>query len=111
MLLDVMERFALLALLPQQGDFTTLKIVRETREELSFTEEENAILDFQSHDDGRVTWNADADPHREFRFGQKAARIIQDALEKADKQSKLTLQQLPLYEKFMESEQRLEVVN
>ncbi|KKL11469.1 hypothetical protein LCGC14_2545550, partial [marine sediment metagenome] len=40
MLLNVKQRLLLLNILPDQGDYITLKIIREQQERLSFSEEE-----------------------------------------------------------------------
>ena len=100
MQLTVQERFALLSLLPQAGDFTTLRVVRELREGLSFSDEEHKALAFEFDDHDRVRWNFAADPLKEFEFGWKQEKVIRDALEKASKDKKLTLEQLSTYEKF-----------
>ena len=101
--LRVLERLSLLALLPNEGDFTTLRIVRELRERLSFTEEEHKGLDFRRTDSGEVEWKAAADPEREFEFSPLELSIITEALKKADKAKKLTLDHMSVYEKFMEA--------
>jgi hypothetical protein len=41
------ERFNLLSLLPKEGDYTTVKILRKLRETLSPDEKENEEYDFQ----------------------------------------------------------------
>lgn len=46
--LDVLERLKLLELLPREGTFTNLKLLRETKEALSFTEDENLALQFRT---------------------------------------------------------------
>ena len=99
MQLGVVDRFAILNVLPEHGDFTTLKIVRELREQLSFTEEEHARLDFQQTEDGRTVWRENLE--REYDFGKKAEGIIRDALSRANKQNKLTIDHLNVYEMFV----------
>ena len=102
MQLTVQDRFALLNLLPTQGDFSTLKVIRELRESLSFSDEEHEILKFQVREGDQVTWEGDADPLKEFDFGWKQLEIIRDALKRADKDKKLKLEQVTIYERFME---------
>ena len=99
-LLNVQERFALLNLLPTQGDFVTLRVVRELREALSFSDEEHERLQFKWVDDGRVTWETSADAGEEFDFGWKQMQIINETLEKADTEKRLKLDELSVYEKF-----------
>ena len=101
MILTVSDRFALLNLLPQQGDFTTLKMVRELREDLSFSEEENEALKFVATEEGRVTWAVAGEPNKDFDFSPLQNKLICEALDKADKGKKLSLENLSLYERFM----------
>lgn len=96
--LTVKDRFALLSILPEKGDFTTLKVVRELRETLSFTEEEHAAFGFRSEGE-MIFWAGN--PEREFAFLPKAAALIVDALKKADAGKSLTDDMVDVYEKFM----------
>jgi len=48
MKLSVFERLNCLSILPVEGSFFTLKIMRKLREDLSFSEEENKLLDFKT---------------------------------------------------------------
>lgn len=106
MKLNVFERLNLLSILPREGDFITLKILRELREDLSFSEEENAKLDFKQLDDGRVSWNNKVakDLIKDVKIGRKAESIIREELEKLNSQKKLKDIHLELYEKFVEDE-------
>ena len=58
---SVFDRFALLQLLPDKGNFVTLRVIHELQQELSLSEEEisafEVIVDNAS---GRVTWNQQA---------------------------------------------------
>src|SRR5207247_9230228 len=56
---SVQERLILLSILPAEGDLTTLRIVRGLREQLSFSEEEHALLKFNQAEN-RVAWDAEA---------------------------------------------------
>ncbi len=61
--LGVLERMTLLNILPKEGTFLNLKLVRVKREELSFTEEENRRLQFrqiQQGDQQMLQWNLNA---------------------------------------------------
>lgn len=100
--LGVMERIVLLSILPKEGDYTTLKLMREMREDLSFTEEEHKQLAFEQAG-GQVRWNADnaAKLGKAFRFGEKQKEIIAAALKRLDEQKKLQDEHFTLYEKFV----------
>lgn len=56
MLLSILERMLLGQVLPKEGSLTNLKLLREAREGLSFTEKENQILNFQQEED-QVRWD------------------------------------------------------
>lgn len=99
--LNVLERLLLLNILPAEGDFTTIKIVRTLREELSFTEEEHERLQVNVSD-GKVQWDMGKEVLRNFVFGNKARDLISEDLKKLNVEKKLTEQHLSLYEKFVE---------
>jgi hypothetical protein len=103
MRLTVLERIVLLGVLPGEGNFITLKIVRQLREALSFTEEELKDLSLQQVGE-QVTWNAAAaDPEgTEISIGEKATDLIVESLKKLNEENKLTQQHFSLYEKFVE---------
>lgn len=102
MKLMVMERILLLGILPNEGNFVTLKIVRKLREDLSFSEEEIKRLSIRQEDE-RILWNAAAeDPEgAEIPIGEKAADVVVEALKKLDREEKLTEQLLSVWEKFV----------
>ena len=102
MQLGVFDRLILLNILPKEGDFTTLKIVRKLREDLSFTEAEHKALQFVQ-EEGNVKWQSEADIPTEIAIGEKAMGIIKDVLKKLDKDKKLSEQHYNIYEKFVES--------
>lgn len=99
--LNVLERLALLNILPNQGDSTTLKIVRELREELSFSEEEHKELNFR-RDGGKTRW-ADSELIKDVKTGPKATVIIMETLENLEKAKVLPAEALSLYERFVET--------
>ena len=99
MKLNVLERIMLLDVLPKEGSFVTLKIVRDLRSDLSFSEEEHKKFKFVESQ-GRVNWNPAAEQFKEVHIGEKATDIIVEALKKLDKEKKLTEGHLTLFEKF-----------
>jgi len=101
MKLDVAERINLLSILPQEGSFLTLKIIRELRETLSFTEKEHKTLQFKQLEDGRVSWNTKAAKEKDIEIGKKAKSIIKEKLAELDEQKKLKDNHFSLYEKFI----------
>lgn len=105
MLLFVPDRLRLQEVLPQEGNVITLRIVRELREALSFTEEEIKRLDLREQDVNGVaalTWTQEADLGKEVAIGEVAHDIIVKSLRKLDQQQRLKDCHLPLWERFVE---------
>jgi len=102
--LTVLERLVLLSILPKEGDFTTLKLVRKLRENLSFDEGEHEKLKFVQDGD-QVRWNESALSPKHVAIGEKMSDLIRDALKKLNDEKKLREEHFSLYEKFVESKQ------
>lgn len=100
--LKVFERLILLNTLPKEGDFLTLKIIRDLKGDLSFSEEEHKALQFKQ-EDGKMLWQAEADKPKEITIGEKAKEIIRNRLKELNEQKKLKEEHLPIYEKFVEA--------
>jgi hypothetical protein len=103
MVLQVRERLILLSILPNQGDFTTLKIVRKLREDLSFSEDEHALLKFQNDSAREMTlWDLQGEKsvQKDVDLGDKAKDIIRESLVKLSNEKKLLIDHMDLYEKF-----------
>jgi len=98
--LSVFDRLILLNILPKEGDFTTLKIIRKLREDLSFSEDEHKCLEFKQ-DGGNIQWKQEGDIPKEITIGEKATDIITDVLKKLNTEKKLQDQHFGLYEKFI----------
>ena len=100
--LTVPERLTLLNILPKEGDFTTIKLMRKLRESLSFDEDELKIIQFVQDGD-QVTWNVAgaASIMKQCQIGEKMADTIRDTLKKLNDEKKLTEQHFSIYEKFV----------
>jgi len=98
--LSVKDRLVLLNILPEQSSLATIRIVRELREELSFSEEEHAATNMRNVDDGRLMWDEGRVPDKAIEVGPKAAGVIRDALAKLDKSDELTMDHLDLCDEF-----------
>ena len=99
--LTVLERIVLLRVLPAEGDFTTLKIVRKLREALSFSEDEHKEFGIEVVD-GLIRWDAAKDVAKEIPVGEKATDLIVSSLKELNTEKKLTDEHFSLYEKFVE---------
>jgi len=99
--LNLMERFLVLQLLPKENNFATLKIVRLLQERLSPSEDE--FKEFEVKQEGeKITWNIKGNEEREIEIGAKAHDMICDALKDLDKDKKLALSHISIYDKFVE---------
>ena len=95
------ERFAVLGILPNEGTFATLKIIRKLREQLSLTEDEIKEYNVRQ-EENNLMWDASkALDEKEFEFGEFSEDLIVKKLKEIDKDEKLTEQQYPIYEKFI----------
>ena len=100
MKLNVFERLMLLSVLPQEGNFVTLKVLRILKSNLALSEKE--LKDFEVIQEGeQVKWNTKGNEEIEIEIGEKATDIVIEALKQLDKEKKLTEQYFSLYEKFV----------
>jgi len=128
--LEVFERLVLMNILPKEGDFITLKLVRKLREALAFNEKEIAEINFRNHWScpkcqkveiagempkcpdcdiymqlgGQVTWDDDKAKKvvKDVFMGAKMLVLCESTLKKLSDESKLTDQHMSLYAKFVE---------
>lgn len=107
MKLTVSERFVLLGILPPEGNFVTLRVIRELQKNLSFSEEE--IKDYSikiGFDKGTSTAKWDVvkgNVAKEVKIGEMATQLIVDQLKKLDKEKRLKPIMMTIYEKFVEN--------
>lgn len=103
MKLSVLERLMALGVLPKEGDYVTLNVIRKAQEMLSFTDEEIKKYGFKQEQD-KTQWDITAEQITDLRLGAKAISLIGEELEKLDKDKKLTPQHMTIYEKFVEKQ-------
>lgn len=103
MKLNLFERFKLLEILPQQGNFVTLKIVRQLREDLSPSEGEYKEYEIKLLDEGRkVKWNPEkAQKEKDIAMGDVAKEVIVTALKTLNDKNELKGEYFTVYEKFI----------
>ncbi len=100
MILNVHERLLVLGVLPKETNYVNLKILDELRMNLSYSEDEQEEWKIDINKETQIVkWkeNGEAD----IPIGEKATGIIVDQLRKLDKQDKLTLSLMSVYEKFI----------
>lgn len=100
MKLSVLDRLVASNLLPTEGSFTNLKLIRVAKETLSFNEKENKLLQFKQTGD-QVVWNQTVVVEKEVEIGEVVSLIIMEALKKLDSEGKLKEEHISLYEKFI----------
>jgi len=104
--LGLFPRLVCMGLLPQEGSFATLKIVRELQMQLAPSDEEYKAAGLK---DDLLTGGVTVDPEKgwdkvedkEIVFGEIGKALIVSALKKLDEEEKLTQQHFELYEKFV----------
>jgi len=114
MKLNIAERILLgNVLASQEGNFTTLKLVRDVRGALSFKDDEVKKLNFVQVGN-QINWNVEAAieiGEVEIPIGDAVIDIIKKILTNLNDQAKLTEQHFSLYEKFIvDEETNLKVV-
>ena len=105
--LTLVERMALLNILPQQGSITTLRILRDLKGELSFSEEElkdyGITTQILASGDAAIKWENEFNfETKDIVIGEAAHGIIVGQLQQLDRQGLLREQALTLWEKFVE---------
>ena len=105
MLLEVKDRFVLLGVLPQQGNFLDIRIIADLRKELSFSEKEHSDFGFKTNGEGAgqtVSWNEKKAKAKEVSIGARATILIENGLKKLNDENKLTIDHIDLYARFIE---------
>lgn len=103
MTLSVVERLAILSILPKEGSITTLRIIRDLQKELSFTEEEYDRLQMTFAPDGRYEWKQQFDTGKDIEIGPVASGLIRKGFEAISDTESMNILYLPIYERFEEA--------
>jgi hypothetical protein len=103
MKLRVIERAIALSLLPEQGDFSTLKIIQEAKLNLALKESEIEEFAFKI-EEGQMKWNLKGEEEREIELSKTAIQLIAEKLLDLDAKKELKPAQLSTYEKFVVKE-------
>ncbi len=106
MKLSVLDRVSLLNILPREGDITSLRLVRETRENLSFSETERAELQFKTFPTGHMKWKDNGNIEKDIELGDTVIGMIVVALKTLNEKKELLEEYLDLYERFVEGKEK-----
>ncbi len=101
MLLTIKYRLLLMNILPDNGNYDTLKIVRKQQELLGISEEEHKRLNVRREGD-LIQWDESQDEPVEIEIGEVAGHIIKRELTRLDSEGQLQMEFLPLYEYFVD---------
>jgi len=108
--LSIKNRIMTFGLLPETGNIQTVKMVRELREELAFTEEENEKYNLNiSPQDGSYKWNKEADEEKNVDFPGVMVEVIKGVLKDMDEKKSLTDNHIDLYDIFVDAGEDTEV--
>ena len=98
----VKERILLVGMLPPQGNFQTIKLLRVLREALAFTEQENKDFEIVTNPNGTVNWDGKkGKATKEVLVGDVMFNVIQGILKDMDEKKQLTENHVELYEMFI----------
>jgi hypothetical protein len=103
MLLTIKYRLLLMNILPDEGNYDTLKIVREQQDHLGISEEEHKRLKVR-REGSIIQWDESQDAPVEIEIGEVAGHIIKRELTRLDSEGLLQMEFLSLYEYFVEGE-------
>lgn len=102
--LNLAERLVLMQILPKEGSFVTLKILRDLNSKLGVNSEEYTEFEIKEDKESQqVFWGQKGNEEKEFEFGEKENDLISESLEKLDKEKKLEQKHFTLYEKFVKN--------
>ena len=101
--LEVGERFVVMQLLPEKANFRNMKLIRELKEALVLTSEEEKAVKLIQHDDGRIEWKGDLakETIAEIGFDPTMMALVIAALEKLEKAEEIEQKHVSVYEKFV----------
>ena len=99
MKLNVGERLMVISVIPKEGDFVTIRMVRGLISKLGLSAEE--IQDFEvKSEEGNVMWNAKGSVPLDFEFHYAETDLIKKSLRKLEEEKKLNQDTIGVYEKF-----------
>jgi len=108
--LTIVERISLLDLLPRQGNIVTLRLLADLRKKVALTGEEiekYGVKQIQSEGGGvLVQWAPEFDKMRvDISMSDHEKGIVTRELTRLESAGQLTMNQLPLYEYFIDNKE------
>ena len=102
--LKVLERLVVLNVLPVTGTLINLRLVRELREDLSFSDEENQEMEIRVEGE-QVRWDDAVEAERGLKVVEISSTMLDlvvGAFGALDAEAKLHLEQIGVYERFLQ---------
>ena len=97
--LNVGDRLMVISVLPKEGDFVTIRMIRGLIAKLGLSAEE--ITDFEiKSEEGNVMWNSKGSVVLDFEFHEAEIDLIKKSLKRLEEDKKLTQDTFTVYEKF-----------
>ncbi len=96
------ERMGLLNILPEQGTIATMRVLRQLRDDLGFSEDDTKLAKIRQAD-GKVHWDAECELEKDVSVGDVGRQIILDAVKALDAKGEVTDLTLALFERFDET--------
>lgn len=97
--LNVQERLTLVNLLPEKGNFLTMKTI-EAMKDLLYPSEEEAKKFGLEQKGNNISWNEEGSKPTEIKFTKAHKDLIVASLEKLDEKEELTMAQYQVFKKF-----------
>jgi len=107
--LNVAERLTLVQIIPEKGNFKTMRTVETVKNTLYLSDEERE--EFEVEQTGlNLKWNEKGSEAREVSFNDFGLELIMEAFERLDKAEALTSPQYLLYKHFKDEEEKAKEV-
>jgi hypothetical protein len=97
--LNIGERLVLLSVIPKEGNFVTVRVIKNLISKVALTDVEIGLCEV-TEVDGNVRWNEKGELPFEFEFEPTELDIIKKTLRELDSTNKLNVDSFSLYEKF-----------
>jgi hypothetical protein len=105
MKLDISERLTLVNVIPQKGNFETLKTVESLKDKLYPSEDETKKFNIETNGN-TVTWNKEGFEPVEIKLTEGQVELLVKSLEELNGKEELTYPQYLAYKKFKKPEEK-----
>lgn len=99
--LDVLERVALIRILPKEGNFISIKMTTDFSDLLNFDSKDLEKFGIKLFPNGTMNFDTSKNAEKEFIVDTPLKKIVVETLKELDDKSKLSPDLLSLYEKFI----------